>query len=101
MQAELSPASERRAMASLFLVSMYSISFETFLTRFFSVALFSQYSYWIISIAMFGYSAGGVLLSLFEKFFLRHRGAVGLLVPLLLIGFTSLAVFVLRSNPFN
>jgi hypothetical protein len=101
MPADVLSVSQRRAMASLFLVSMYSISFETFLTRFFSIALFSQYSYWIISIAMFGYSASGVLLSLFERHFLRHRGSVSLLVPLLLIGFTSLAVFVLHANPFN
>jgi hypothetical protein len=88
-------------MASLFLVSLYSISFETFLTRYFSVALFSQYSYWIISIAMLGYSVSGVLLSLFERFFLGRRALIGLLTPLLLIGFTSLAYFVLRANPFN
>jgi len=88
-------------MSSLFLVSLYSISFETFLTRYFSIALFSQYSYWIISIAMLGYSVGGVLLSLFERFFLRRRAVISMLTPVLLIGFTFLACFLLRANPFN
>jgi hypothetical protein len=101
MQEDSGSVSARRAMASLFLVSLYSISFETFLTRYFAVALFSQYSYWIISIAMLGYSVSGVLLSLFERFFLKRRALVGMLAPLLLIGFTSLAYFVLRANPFN
>jgi hypothetical protein len=101
MPPEAGSLSARRAMVSLFLVSLYSISFETFLTRYFSVALFSQYSYWIISIAMFGYSVSGVLLSLFERFFLQRRTLVSMLAPLLLIGFTSLAYFVLRANPFN
>jgi hypothetical protein len=101
MQEDAGTVSARRAMASLFLVSLYSISFETFLTRYFAVALFSQYSYWIISIAMLGYSVSGVLLSLAERFFLARRALVAMLAPLLLIGFTCLAFFVLRANPFN
>lgn len=93
--------SRRRALASLFLVSLFSISFETFLTRYFAVALFSQYSYWIISIAMLGYSVSGVLLSLFEGFFRRRRAEISLLTPLALMVFTVTAFAVLRANPFN
>ncbi len=91
----------RRAFLSLFLVSLFSISFETFLTRYFAVALYSQYSYWIISIAMLGYSVSGVILSLFEGFFQRRRAEVMFLTPLALIAFTVAAVAVLRANPFN
>jgi hypothetical protein len=94
-------ASRQRSLLSLFLVSFFSISFETFLTRYFAVALFSQYSYWIISIAMLGYSVGGVILTLFEGFFQRRRREVMFLVPLALTVFTVLALAALRSNPFN
>ena len=56
--------SPRRTLASLFLVSLFGLSFETFLSRFFALALFSDYSYWVISLALLGYSFGGVLLTL-------------------------------------
>jgi hypothetical protein len=91
----------RQALVSLFLISLFSISFETFLTRYFAVSLFSQYSYWIISIAMLGYSASGVVLSLFEGFFRRRRVEISLLIPLALILFSVAAFAMLRLNPFN
>jgi hypothetical protein len=91
----------RQALVSLFLISLFSISFETFLTRYFAVALFSQYSYWIISIAMLGYSVSGVVISLFEGFFRRRRAEISFLIPLALIVFTTAAFAMLRLNPFN
>ena len=45
---------------ALFLVSAASIGFETQMTRYFAIASWSEYGYWVISIAMVGYSASGV-----------------------------------------
>jgi hypothetical protein len=48
----------------VFLVSLASIAFEILLSRYFAIAGWSEYGYWVISIAMVGYAASGVVLSL-------------------------------------
>jgi hypothetical protein len=93
--------SSRRTLASLFLVSLFGLSFETFLSRFFALALFSDYSYWVISLALLGYSFGGVLLTLARDHFHRHHETYLLLIPPLLLAAAILAFVLLRANPFN
>ncbi len=93
--------SSRRTLASLFLVSLFGLSFETFLSRFFALALFSDYSYWVISLALLGYSFGGVLLTLARDHFHRHHELYLFLIPPLLLAAAILAFALLRANPFN
>ncbi len=59
-------------LVALFAVSAASIGFEIMLTRYFAIASWSEYGYWVISIAMAGYSASGVALSLFKNFFFQQ-----------------------------
>ena len=93
--------SRQRTLASLFLVSLFGLSFETFLSRYFALALFSDYSYWVISLALLGYSFGGVILTLARDHFHRHKDVYLLLIPPLLLAAAILAFALLRSNPFN
>jgi hypothetical protein len=53
-----------RRTAPLFLVSAGALGFEIALTRFFAVALWNEYGYWVISIAMAGFAFSGVALAL-------------------------------------
>ena len=92
---------QRRSLASLFLVSLFGLSFETFLSRYFALALFSDYSYWVISLALLGYSFGGVVLTLFRDHFHRNSDLYLFLIPPLLLAAAILAFVVLRANPFN
>jgi MFS family permease len=91
----------QRSLASLFLVSLFGLSFETFLSRYFAVALFSDYSYWVISLALLGYSFGGVVLTLARDHFHRHKDTYLLFIPPLLLAAAILAFALLRSNAFN
>jgi hypothetical protein len=93
--------SPRRTLASLFLVSLFGLSFETFLSRFFALALFSDYSYWVISLALLGYSFGGVLLTMARDHFFRNKDLYLFLIPPLLLAAAILAFALLKSNPFN
>jgi hypothetical protein len=93
--------SSRRILASLFLVSLFGLSFETFLSRYFALALFSDYSYWVISLALLGYSFGGVLLTLARDHFFKHHEKYLLLIPPLLLAAAIMAFAMLRGNPFN
>ena len=51
MRVATSPA---RALVPLFLVSLAAVGYETALTRYFAVAKWSEYGYWVISIVMVG-----------------------------------------------
>ncbi|HEY9593041.1 MAG TPA: hypothetical protein VHE79_01095, partial [Spirochaetia bacterium] len=92
---------ERRSLFSLFLVTLFGLSFETFLNRYLALALFSDYSYWVISLALLGYSFGGVVLSMAGPHFHRHSDLYQLLIPPLLLAAAILAFALLRVNPFN
>jgi hypothetical protein len=59
-------------MAPLFLVSMATVGYEIALTRYFAVAKWSEYGYWVISIVMVGFALSGVVLALWRDFFVRR-----------------------------
>ena len=65
--------SRHAPLAPLFLVSAAAVGFEIALTRFFAIASWSEYGYWVISITMVGFAVSGVVLSLFKDFFVRHK----------------------------
>ena len=46
----------RTALVPLFLVSLAAVGYETALTRYFAVAKWSEYGYWVISIVMAGFA---------------------------------------------
>lgn len=96
----------RRAppVVALFLVAGASVGFEVALARYFATASWSEYGYWVISIAMAGFAASGVVLCLFRDFFARRaHGLLGAAPPVLLVlaagGF--LAMVRLPFNPLE
>jgi hypothetical protein len=88
-------------LGALFAVSAASIGFEIMLTRYFSIASWSEYGYWVISIAMAGYSASGVALSLFRDFFFRQAHRFLFFIPLVLPPLACLGFYLVTQNPFN
>lgn len=85
----------------LMLVSAATIAFEVALTRYFAVASWSEYGYWVISIAMVGLSASGVVLMICGSFFVRHSKRLLFLAPVLLIVLGCLGFHFATLNPFN
>lgn len=90
----------RRALA-VFFVSMASISFEVMLTRYFAVASWSEYGYWVISIAMVGFAFSGVVLSLFRNAALRHAQSLFVILPLLIMAAAAGGYYFITINSFN
>jgi hypothetical protein len=89
------------ACVDIFFVCMASIAFEIFLTRLFAVTCWSEYGYWIISIAMVGYAASGVLICLAgERMARRARDILPLLV-LGLLAYTPAAFHLVNLVDFN
>ncbi len=60
------------SLIPLFLIAGAAVGVEIALTRFFAVASWSEYGYWVISIAMTGFAVSGVVMVLGRQAFLRH-----------------------------
>src|SRR6185312_1415799 len=84
----------------LFLVSMAAVGYETALTRYFAVAKWSEYGYWVISIVMVGFALSGVVLALFRDAFVRHGEALLAALPAMLIVAAGIG-FHFTTTPFN
>src|SRR5690349_18533574 len=93
--------SRRAALLPLFLVSLSALGYEIALTRYFAVAKWSEYGYWVISIVMVGFALSGVILALFRDTFVRNAGWLLAALPALLIAAAALGFYFTVSNPFN
>jgi hypothetical protein len=85
----------------LFLVSLAAVGFEIALTRYFAIASWSEYGYWVISITMVGFAVSGVVLSLFKDFFARHHENLLFGVPPALLVTAAAGYWLTTLNPFN
>ncbi|MCW3474264.1 spermidine synthase family protein [Limobrevibacterium gyesilva] len=92
---------ERPGMAPLFLVSMATVGFEIALTRYFAVAKWSEYGYWVISIVLAGFALSGVVMALARDWFARHGTALLTVLPVLLIAAAAVGYHFVTTNPFN
>ena len=91
----------RTALVPLFLVSLAAVGYETALTRYFAVAKWSEYGYWVISIVMVGFAFSGVLLALFRDVFARHGETLLSALPALLVATAAIGFHFTTINPFN
>ena len=85
----------------LFLVSFAAVGYETALTRYFAVAKWSEYGYWVISIVMVGFALSGVVLALWRDAFARNGERLLGLLPPLLVATAAAGYYAVTINPFN
>lgn len=88
-------------LAPLFLVSLATLGFEIALTRFFAVAQWSEYGYWVISIVLAGFAFSGVVLALAREALTRRGAALLAVLPAALIAAAALGYYLVTRNPFN
>ncbi|HEY1935777.1 MAG TPA: hypothetical protein VGG99_27535 [Acetobacteraceae bacterium] len=85
----------------VFLVSLAAVGYETALIRYFAVATWSEYGYWVISIVMAGFALSGVALALWRDAFARNGPRLLATLPPLLIVAAALGFHFVTVNPFN
>ena len=85
----------------LFLVSAAAVAYEIALTRYFAVAKWSEYGYWVISIVMVGFALSGVSVALVRDWTLRHGRALLAWLPALLVLTAGAGYWATTANPFN
>lgn len=91
----------RAALIPLFLVSAGAVGFENALTRFFAVAKWSEYGYWVISIVMAGFALSGVAAALLRRHLERWGPGLRLVLPALLVASAAAGFHAATLNPFN
>ena len=93
--------SRRMSLWPLFLISGAAVGYEIALTRYFAVAKWSEYGYWVISIVMAGFALSGVAVAVARDWAVR-RGAVLLRwMPVGLLLTAAGGFWAVASNPFN
>jgi hypothetical protein len=85
----------------LFLISLAAVGFETALTRYFAVATWSEYGYWVISIVMVGFALSGVVLALWRDAMARQGERLMAVLPPLLVATAAIGFHLTTINPFN
>ncbi len=85
----------------LFLVSLATVGFEIALTRYFAVAKWSEYGYWVISIVLAGFALSGVVMALGRDAFARHGAMLLRWLPPALIVAAALGYRGVTIIPFN
>lgn len=95
------PRVPARALVPLFLIAFAAVGVEIALTRYFAVASWSEYGYWVISIAMTGFAVSGVVMVLGRAAFLRHAGWLLPALPLAMVPAGALGWVAVTLNGFN
>lgn len=90
-----------RALLPLFLISLAAVALETGLTRFFAVSSWSEYGYWVISIAMTGFAVSGVVMVLGRDALLARAAWLLPALPLALMVTGAAGWVGATLNPFN
>ena len=85
----------------LFLVSLAAVGYKIALTRYFAVAKWSEYGYWVISIVMVGFALSGVILALWRDLFVRKASVLMVSLPTALVLTAAVGYRFTTTNPFN
>jgi hypothetical protein len=91
----------RARLLPLFLISGAAVGFETALTRYFAVAKWSEYGYWVISIVMVGFAFSGVTMALARDQAMRHARLLLSWLPVALVLTAAFGFWGVTANPFN
>ena len=93
--------SRSRSLWPLFLISAAAVGYEIALTRYFAVAKWSEYGYWVISIVMVGFALSGVMVALARERLVRQGPFLLRWLPVALIAAAAAGYWAVTVNPFN
>jgi hypothetical protein len=88
-------------LAPLFLVSLAAVGIETALTRYFALANWSDYGYWVISIVMVGFALSGIILALGRDMIVKYAELLLAALPACLVASAATGDCATILNPFN
>lgn len=95
------PRGAGASLIPLFLVSAGAVGFENALTRYFAVAKWSEYGYWVISIVMVGFALSGVVMALAQEALAKRGAILRAILPGLMTAAAAVGYYLTTQNPFN
>ena len=95
------PKAQRANLIPLFLIMLGVVGIENALTRYFAVAKWSEYGYWIISIVMAGFALSGVVVALWRDWVARNGVILRTILPAAMILAAAIGFVLVTINPFN
>ena len=95
------PVSKPMSLWPLFLISGAAVGYEIALTRYFAVAKWSEYGYWVISIVMVGFALSGVFVALVRDWAVRRGPVLLEWLPAVLVVAAAAGYWATTANPFN
>lgn len=99
---ELTSGVKTHTYIGLFMVTLATLMYEILLTRIFSVTMWYHFAFMAISIALFGMTAGAMLVYLVPRFFTRQRAHYHLALSALLFSVTAILSFLVHLKiPFT
>jgi hypothetical protein len=95
------PGAGAGTYAGTFMVALATLMYEILLTRIFSVTMWYHYSFMAISVAMFGMTAGAIVVYLLPNRYTAENAKRALAVNSLLFAISTVVCFVLHTKiPF-
>lgn len=91
----------RAALLPLFFVAFGVVGIESALTRYFAVAKWSEYGYWVISIVMAGFAFSGVAVAIFRDAVERHGVLLRAVLPAGMTIAAAIGYQFVAVNDFN
>ena len=92
----LRPRAGAPAFAGLFLTTFSTLMYEVLLTRIFSVTMWYHFAFVAVSVALFGMTAGALIVHLFPKWFAERRLRDHLALSSLLFSLSIVASFLVH-----
>lgn len=94
--AEMNPP--RRVYGAMFFISLSTLMLEILLTRIFSVTMWYHFAFMAVSIAMFGMTAGALVVFLRPRWFDSGRLSRSCAIAVLAFSVTTIAAFLLHAR---
>ena len=91
----------RMSLWPLFLISGAAVAYEIALTRYFAVAKWSEYGYWVISIVMVGFALSGVSVAIVRNWAVRRGTSLLEWLPVPLVLSAAGGYWGVTANGFN
>lgn len=91
----------KKYYGGLFFVTLSTLALQVAVIRYFSIALWSNYGYMVISIALFGFGVAGTLLTMTRNWFEKRLYNSMYIISLLIIPVSVVAYIFMKKVPFN
>ncbi len=91
----------KKYFGGIFFIAMSTLALEIAVIRYFSIALWSNYGYMVISIALFGFGVSGTLLTLAKNWFEKRINLWMYIISLSAVPLAVLAYILMKKVPFN